>query len=450
MRGFEAWLLSYLLNSVWQAPLLFAAGWLAARVLRRAGAAAEHRVWVAVLLLESLLPALSTVRWEVRWEWLSNVVLALLGRGLDVDKAQVVVAMGSGTTVGDPGAAAPLLVVALAYGAAILYFAARFAWRWRKLRALRRDAVEVKLTDEAAACWTRCGERFGIEGASVAASSSIFGPVTIGLRKKLVLFPTEMLSSLPDAELHTVMTHEFAHMRRNDFAKNLIYELLSLPVSYHPVFWHTRERVMESREIVCDAMAAEMSGRGHYARSLLRLASLLVDGVPVRTPQAIGIFDTRTFERRLMRLTMRQCEIQDARRVAAVVACVAFGVAACGSALAMRMHVDAGVAAVQSHPAKAPKSINVPPGVIAGNRIGGENPKYPAEAKKEKIQGKVLLKALIGKDGSIKELTVVSGPKELRESALDAVRTWKYKPFLLNGDPVEVTTEISVVYSLGQ
>ena len=57
MRSLEFWILAYLLNSLWQVPLLFAAGWLAARALRSAGAAVEHRVWVIALLLQSLLPA---------------------------------------------------------------------------------------------------------------------------------------------------------------------------------------------------------------------------------------------------------------------------------------------------------------------------------------------------------------------------------------------------------
>ena len=59
MRNFEFWILAYLLNSLWQVPLLFAAGWLAARALRSAGAEAEHRVWVITLVLQSLLPAVS-------------------------------------------------------------------------------------------------------------------------------------------------------------------------------------------------------------------------------------------------------------------------------------------------------------------------------------------------------------------------------------------------------
>lgn len=450
MRGFEygleSWILSYLLNSLWQVPLLFAAGWVVARMLRRAGAAMEHRVWVSVLLIQSLLPACSTFRWD----WLSRVFF-WSGVGGDANGAHVTVVMGAGTAAGGLHLPSEVLAtVAMAYATLAVYFVARFLWNLRRLRSLRSDAIRLGLIGEAAVCWIQCAKRFRIDKVSIAASSEVFGPVTMGFREKLVLFPTGMLSSLNEADLRTVMAHEFAHMRRDDFFKNLIYELFSLPVSYHPLLWLTRERVTESREIVCDQMAAEMGGRVQYAHSLLRLASLLLQGVPAQSPHAIGIFDTRTFERRLMRLAEMKPEIRGVRRLTIVLVCAAFGVGTCGSALALRMYAGAGTPVVEQHAAKTPKTISVPPQVIAGQRIGGAFPKYPEQAKKDKVQGQVVLDALIGKDGSIVKVTVASGPEELRESAIDAVRTWKYKPFLLNGNPVQVKTKINIVYSLGR
>ncbi|MGC2161870.1 MAG: M56 family metallopeptidase [Silvibacterium sp.] len=446
MKSFESWILSYLLNSLWQIPLLFVAGWIAARALRMAGAEAEHRVWVSVLLLQSLLPALSTSPWEWLWAHFAWGSGALRDGG-----AHVSVVMGAGTGLGGFHLPAELLAaVAIVYGAVSAYFAARFVWRWRKLHAIRREAVEVALTGEAALCWAQCSERFGIDGVSIAASSRIFGPVTMGLSRKIVLLPVNMISSLQEADIHAAIAHEFAHMRRNDFFKNVLYELLSLPVSYHPLFWLTRERVMESREIICDQMAAEISGRNQYAQSLLRLASLLVHGMPARTPHAIGIFDANAFERRLMKLTEKQIEIRGSRRLAVVVLCVAFGIMTCGSALALRMHVDAVAAGGGSDAATKSAPLTIPAGEMAGNRLPGPNPKYPEAAKKARIQGTVVLRAWIGKDGSVERLTVVSGPKELQKSSLDAVRQWTYKPYLLNGDPVEVETRINVVYSLAK
>lgn len=147
-----------------------------------------------------------------------------------------------------------------------------------------------------------------------------------------------------------------------------------------------------------------------------------------------------------MKLTENQSEIPTLRRLAILIASVAFGLATCGSALALSMNVIPSPLTASSSKKAAPLTIS--PGVMAGQRIGGAEPRYPAEAKKDKVQGTVILDAIIGKDGTIHKLTVVSGPKELRKSAAGAVRTWKFKPYLLNGHPVEVETTINVVYTL--
>jgi len=76
-------------------------------------------------------------------------------------------------------------------------------------------------------------------------------------------------------------------------------------------------------------------------------------------------------------------------------------------------------------------------------------PVYPPIAKTAHISGTVLLHCLIGKDGSVETLEYVSGPPLLMKAALDAVRQWKYKPMLLNGEPVRVDTTVSVVFMLG-
>jgi protein TonB len=76
-------------------------------------------------------------------------------------------------------------------------------------------------------------------------------------------------------------------------------------------------------------------------------------------------------------------------------------------------------------------------------------PQYPAIAKAARIQGTVVLQATISKTGSIENLRVVSGPPMLQQAAMDAVRQWRYRPYLLNGDPVEVETTVNVVFNLG-
>ena len=76
------------------------------------------------------------------------------------------------------------------------------------------------------------------------------------------------------------------------------------------------------------------------------------------------------------------------------------------------------------------------------------SPVYPPDARSQHIQGTVVLHALIDKQGNISSIDVISGDETLAESAIEAVRQWKYRPYLLNGEPVEVDTHIQVNFTL--
>jgi protein TonB len=96
----------------------------------------------------------------------------------------------------------------------------------------------------------------------------------------------------------------------------------------------------------------------------------------------------------------------------------------------------------------APKRIRVSQGVTQGLLVHQVKPQYPAMARETRVQGDVLLEAVIGKDGTVSGLQVISGPSLLIPPALRAVRQWRYKPYLLNGDPVEVETQIKLQFRL--
>src|SRR6266513_1178984 len=88
--------------------------------------------------------------------------------------------------------------------------------------------------------------------------------------------------------------------------------------------------------------------------------------------------------------------------------------------------------------------------VQAARIINRVQPVYPPLARQTRISGTVRLHAIIGKDGMIQQLEVMNGHPLLQQSALDAVRQWRYQPTLLNGDPVEVDTTTDVIFSLNQ
>jgi peptidyl-prolyl cis-trans isomerase A (cyclophilin A) len=97
-----------------------------------------------------------------------------------------------------------------------------------------------------------------------------------------------------------------------------------------------------------------------------------------------------------------------------------------------------------------PKRIVISPGVAQAFLVQKTAPAYPIEAKNAGIEGKVMLEAVIGTDGHVEDLKVVSGPDLLQQAALDAVKTWRYRPYLLNGQPIEVRTIVNVIFTLGK
>jgi TonB family protein len=443
MKILETWALGYLLNSLWQVPLVFAAAWSAARLVRRAGPALEHRVWVSALLLATALPAcrfnLNALAQQA-WHLLSSLWSGAATQG------HVRVTIGAGTAAATGWLKLPTVAIRTLlaiYALSLLFFAARLLWRIWRTNSLISQAEPLTLTGELRHTWRRLS--FGlvdrISAAEIAVSPRISGPVTVGGHRFALLLPPDFLDQVSSHDLDAVFAHELAHMRRNDFAKNLLYEALSLPIAWHPLLWLMRSRLTETREMVCDRMAADSEGQESYARSLLRLASMLANCKPAGTLHAIGIFDANIFERRIMNLTQLKPEIRLTRKLVTLAACGLIAVATCGSALALRLNVETPVA-------QDAGQIQVSAGVMAGQIVLKTQPVYPPEAKADPIDGQVILHAIIGKDGSVEHLTILQSLRgDYDRSALDAVKDWKYKPYLLNGNPTEVETTITVNYS---
>ncbi|HYM76609.1 MAG TPA: TonB family protein [Candidatus Dormibacteraeota bacterium] len=95
-----------------------------------------------------------------------------------------------------------------------------------------------------------------------------------------------------------------------------------------------------------------------------------------------------------------------------------------------------------------PQRVRVSSGVSQGLLVRRVNPTYPPLARQARIQGVVVLQAQISKDGSIENLQLISGHPMLAPAAIEAVKQWKYKPYLLNGEPVEVDTQVQVNFTL--
>jgi periplasmic protein TonB len=96
----------------------------------------------------------------------------------------------------------------------------------------------------------------------------------------------------------------------------------------------------------------------------------------------------------------------------------------------------------------APQRVRVSQGLAEQLLVKRVNPECPKDLRKQRIQGMVLLAVRINKDGEVVEANLISGHPGLAQAAIDAVKQWKYKPYLLDGQPVQVETRVQVNFSL--
>lgn len=119
--------------------------------------------------------------------------------------------------------------------------------------------------------WSRCQEAFGLTGVELLFSAQVSGPVTAG---RTIILPESLLAEQSEDVLTTAIGHEMAHIARRDFACNLLYELLHLPVSFHPAAWLIRGGIERTREMASDELIIHrLIDAGAYARSIMSIAT---------------------------------------------------------------------------------------------------------------------------------------------------------------------------------
>jgi TonB family protein len=93
-------------------------------------------------------------------------------------------------------------------------------------------------------------------------------------------------------------------------------------------------------------------------------------------------------------------------------------------------------------------AVRVSPSAMEANLVASRVPAYPETAKIEGVEGSVVMQAIISKDGFVKRMHVIQGDSRLRSAATEAVAKWRYRPYMLSGQPVEVATTITVDFDL--
>ena len=308
MNSSHHWLLTFLLNSLWQVPLIALAAIVAARLMTPVSWRARHLLFIAALLLAVLLPAWSASTSTAKAG--QSVVVSILPGSLD-DHGSNQAARHALTphrySTSLHIAPAVSDTVALVYLAILFGQAAFLLWKWRATQILFRHAAPAELPGDLSSQWRRWRRSFNIGGVPLLVSDQVAGPVTLGFRRAALIVPPDFIATATREETAAALCHELAHIARRDFVANLVIEIVSLPIAFHPACWLLKKHIDESRELACDAMAAAVSENSEtYARSLLSLAQTICAAPAATATNALGIFEANILEKRIMHLIDRK------------------------------------------------------------------------------------------------------------------------------------------------
>jgi beta-lactamase regulating signal transducer with metallopeptidase domain/uncharacterized membrane protein YkoI len=339
MERLSPWLLTFLLNACWQAALLAVVALCCARLLRGTPARQQHLLWVATLVLSVCLPVLSS--YATGAPAVADSVLQRPSNNQRVFEADAPPPLQTSTQTAPPAEARTRIrlnkklagLLLISYGLFLLYRAVRLYGAWRKTRTLVRGAQPAPIPAHVRALIEQYQCALVGGAVEICCSPSVAVPVTVGARRPRIIVPEGLLAERDADVWAAAVGHELAHIRRRDYVCNLLYELLQLPLAFHPALTLVRRRIGETRELACDELVTErLLGAQTYARSLMHLAN----SIPAlqghhTTTTTLGINGANILEERIMTLLGRKTQLSLRRKkftllavaVALLIACVA-------------------------------------------------------------------------------------------------------------------------------
>jgi bla regulator protein BlaR1 len=326
-----------------------------------------------------------------------------------------------------------------------------------RLRSLRRSTRPL-----AAPPWLGALRDELVPHALFLVSDGTSTPATFGLRQPVILLPPAFESMRRESQ-EAIALHELVHARRADWLALLLEDVLKAVVFFHPaVHWLVGNVRLAREQAVDAAVVRRLGGREAYLESLVEVARFAAHARAV--PAAPFLRESHLRER--VDLLLKEVPMSRVRTVAHV------GLTAAAIVLAVSWAASA-VPLQTTKPAAPEGKITIADDVTAPAEpklVYRAKPAYPADAKKEGVQGLFVIDVVIGKDGAIKDAHVVAsaptperlkelepkkgtpaateGDKRLAEAALTAVKQWQYAPILVGGKPVEFKATVTVNFRL--
>lgn len=293
--------------------------------------------------------------------------------------------------------------------------------------------------------------------------------------RRLLLLPGALLTLLRSEEIEALITHELTHLRRRDHWVRLLETATLLTYWWHPVAWWAVRQARHAEEQSCDDAVRRRFPE--LARPLARCLVQVALQAPTAVPlPASGFADIAHLERRIVMLTKgllpRRPRLGEAAGLAVLVAAVVVTPVLMAAGTDPETVGEGGkatphaAAAAADHPGTGQDKAEPPPtvmtfrgqpllrvgedsGITPPRKVHDVRPRYPVDARKEKVQGVVILNSVVDEEGRVAEVHVVrEAPMGLTEAAVAAVRQWRYEPAVKDGVAVPVSFVTTINFRL--
>jgi len=340
-------LLTFLLNACWQIALIALLASFASWLLRTSGARYQHWLWVSALCLAFLVPAVTSSQTLFDTPVTTVPAVPFVTESIS-PLSQEPVPNLSGTTTAlpstfllNPTLGLSLLAIYFGY---LLFRIFKLVQAWETTRRIKQDSIALEPDERVATVINRCELELGTRSGAVKVfrSETLPVPVTIGLTRPAIILPDALLHEGNIDLLTSAIGHEFVHVARRDYVLNLFYELLFVPISFHPAAAVIRRRVKQTRELCCDELVAERILNAEvYARSLVRLAGSAPPLRRLSVTTTVGIADADILEARIMSLLKKpNLHTRWKKSLLVVVALLLLVPCVAAAAFAMRFDVE--------------------------------------------------------------------------------------------------------------
>lgn len=360
MTRISEMLLTFVLNAGWQIVVIFIIASIGSHLLRNAAASFRHGLWLAALGLSLFAPLWTIADFAPSFRPGTHSVepKLSLSTSMPADPKQIAKESENDAAPVDRLLARRKQVVNATPRSLLLLSATLTLWvllrtirlgrLWRKKESLRHSARAIAFSSVVDAAIARCCRAFGLRDFVVLCSGRTIVPVTLGARKPVIVLPEYFCTAMDEETLVSVIGHEVAHIARRDFTLNLICELISLPISFHPLTYLIKREIERAREVACDELVtAQLLAPQAYARSLVRVANATL---PQAAALVLSILDGNILEERIMKLTHARTQLS--RRLGRAITVIALfalcvGVAAISN-LSFDLHAYANSSPVSS------------------------------------------------------------------------------------------------------